>query len=190
MKKLLVFTAALALAFVSQAAQLDWALSSKTVTMKSGSNASGVTVYLLGFDSSSAADTYYASLADGSVTLATAMGAALDNTTTATGKSWGSVSKTGTNTAFVEGAYGYYSLLFTETVSGTDYFLLSAAVQGMGYDPSGTVETEGVPASFNASHFGSAETRTGWTAVSTPEPTSGLLLLIGGSLLALRRKQK
>ena len=28
------------------------------------------------------------------------------------------------------------------------------------------------------------------TSAGSPEPTSGLLLLIGGSLLALRRKQK
>ena len=29
-----------------------------------------------------------------------------------------------------------------------------------------------------------------WTTVSTPEPTSGLLLLVGAGMLALRRKQK
>lgn len=28
-----------------------------------------------------------------------------------------------------------------------------------------------------------------WTPVSVPEPTSGLLLLVGGALLALRRRR-
>lgn len=42
--------------------------------------------------------------------------------------------------------------------------------------------------SFSATAFNSG---TGWTeAAGTPEPTSGLLLLLGGAMLALRRKQK
>lgn len=189
MKKLMFMLAAVACAATMQAAQLDWDLSSKSVTMKSGVNAAGVPVYLLAFANSAAADTYYDSLKDGTVTLDAAKSGALDNATTGTGKSWGSVSKTTTSTSLTEGALGYYALLFTETVSGQDYFMLSAVSQGQAYNPSGTIETEGMKASFNAGKFGAAESRTGWTTAA-PEPTSGLLFLIGGAMLALRRKQK
>lgn len=188
MKKLIMFSVAFALAFVSQAAQLDWGLQSKSVTMKSGGNAAGVTAYLLAFADSVAADGYYSSLKEGTVKVSDATGAALDNATTATGKSWGAINKTTTSPSLTEGALGYYALLFTEKVDGKDYFMLSALSQGQAYDPSGSVETEGMKATFDAGSFGAAESRTGWTAAA-PEPTSGLLMLIGLGALALRRRR-
>ena len=195
MKKLVLFAAAFAAAAALQAAQLDWSLTSKAVTTQSGANGTGITAYLMGFESAAAADTYYASLKDGSVTLATATGAALDSAVTSTGKNWGSISKTTTSPSLVEGAVGYYALLFTEKVGEQDYFMLSGSASGQAYDPAGEIETEGQAVKFDAGAFGAAGSRSGWTAVSggggdVPEPTSGLLLLVGGAMLALRRKQK
>ena len=188
MKKLIVFAAAVAMACAMQAAQLDWSLTSKTVTMKSGSNAAGVTAYLLAFADSDAADAYYTSLKNGTVTLSAATGSAIDSTTTSTGKSWGSIAKTANSGSLTEGALGYYALLFTEKVGTQDYFLLSGLSQGQAYNPAGEIETEGMPAAFNASKFGAVDTRTGWTAAA-PEPTSGLLMLVGLGALALRRRR-
>ena len=195
MKNLVLFAAAFAATAALQAAQLDWSLAGKTVKTQSGANGTGITAYLMGFESAAAADTYYASLKDGSVTLATATGAAIDSATTSSGKVWGSVTKTATSPSLTEGAVGYYALLFTEKVGDQDYFMLSGAASGQAYDPAGTIETEGKAASFDGSMFGAAGSRSGWTAVSggggdVPEPTSGLLLLVGGAMLALRRKQK
>ena len=190
MKKLMFMLAAVACAATMQAAQLDWGLESKSVTMKSGGNAAGVPVYLLAFANSDAADTYYNNLKDGTVTLDTAKGGALDSATTGTGKSWGSVNQTATDASLTEGALGYYALLFTETVSGQDYFMLSGVTQGQAYNPTGSIETEGMKATFDGGKFGAAESRTGWTtAAAAPEPTSGLLMLLGMAGLALRRKR-
>lgn len=188
MKKLIVLVAAVAMACAMHAAQLNWSLTSKTVTMKSGSNAAGVTAYLLAFADSAAADAYYSSLKDGTVTLSAATGSALDSATTATGKSWGAISKTANSDSLTEGALGYYALLFTEKVGTEDYFLLSGVSQGQAYNPSGEIETEGMAAKFTSSSFGAVDTRTGWTAAA-PEPTSGLLMLIGFGALALRRRR-
>ena len=55
----------------------------------------------------------------------------------------------------------------------------------------GTIPTTATPATLAFGNMASAtQDSSKWGGGDAPEPTSGLLLLIGGAMLALRRKQK
>ena len=188
MKKLMFMLAAVACAATMQAAQLDWSIQAKAIKSPTDSSANleGQTSYLLVFASATAADNYYASLKDGTVSLATAVAAAVGSGTGGSGKKAGQISATATHTSLAEGATYYAAVL---TTSGTDKFLLSDVRTGIAYNPTGSVETEGSAVSFAATAFSTtAESRTGWTTAA-PEPTSGILMLVGLGALALRRRK-
>ena len=84
------------------------------------------------------------------------------------------------------------------TITGTQTDLTARGLDGT-YDYSAaslttTIEGSVTTAAMGATKFSSA-TPTTWAvsgieSAGTPEPTSGLLLLLGGAMLALRRKQK
>ena len=182
--------AAVACAVTMQAAQLDWSLAKNSITTPTSATTymTGQTSYLLVFASSAAADAYYASLKDGTVTLATAIASAVGSGVGSTSsKSKGAITgATATHASLAEGATYYAALL---TTSGTDKFIMSGAVSGIAYNPTGTIETEGSAVTFTASNFSTvAESRTGWTTAA-PEPTSGILMLVGLGALALRRRK-
>ena len=187
MKKLMFMLAAVACAVTMQAAQLDWGVAAKSITQPGSSSfLGGQTSYLLAFASSAAADDYYAALKDGTKTLADAISEAVGSATGTTGKSPGKIDATATSSSLAEGGNYYLAVL---TTSGSDKFILSGAVSGQAYNPTGTIETEGNKASFMASNFSTvAESRTGWTTAA-PEPTSGILMLVGLGALALRRRK-
>ena len=189
MKKLMFMLAAIACAVTLQAAQLDWSLDGKSLTKSDGTGyISGQTTYLLTFANSAAADTLYSQLKSGDKTtadaIAMAVGSAVGNTNTS--KNQGKIAAaTATHSSLTEGASYYGALL---VVDG-DKFILSATRTGMAYNPTGSVETEGSALSFAATAFSStADSRTGWTTAA-PEPTSGILMLIGLGALALRRRK-
>ncbi len=71
--------------------------------------------------------------------------------------------------------YTFYNVILAETSDGEKLYIMSKDV----------IEGPEIGASLIV---GVNYTGVAWTAV--PEPTSGLLLLVGGALLALRRKQK
>ena len=79
-----------------------------------------------------------------------------------------------------------------EKVGDVDYYYLSGAQTGTSYDGSAEYPT-GTAALWGSDDYSTAN----WHAVSTsggggesvPEPTSGLLMLIGAAGLALRRKR-
>ena len=89
------------------------------------------------------------------------------------------------------GVNGYYQLLLVSADDATKFAVLNlGSVSGITDTTSaGTLK---VNMDWNGSEYlgdsGYVGTVTGGGGI--PEPTSGLLLLIGGSLLALRRKQK
>ena len=73
----------------------------------------------------------------------------------------------------------------TETITESSNYIIA---QGSGATVNG-VNTKDSSTSQNASFmFGSQASQT-WYAVAVPEPTSGLLMLLGMAGLALRRKR-
>ena len=91
----------------------------------------------------------------------------------------------GSTAAMTGGSHTFYAVLFdSDTVAGASNYQVFGAFN---------VNVPGSGAG-NLDMDLTGLTSSGWTAVSgggdIPEPTSGLLLLIGGAMLALRRKQK
>lgn len=95
---------------------------------------------------------------------------------------------TGSGTAYATGTYSFYAVIFdgSDVASSTGYYMTttkSATVPGSG------AATVSFGNQSSATFGKQAWSSTGWSN-PTPEPTSGMLLLLGGALLALRRKQK
>jgi len=192
MKNIMTALAVVAFAAAAQAASVDWTLSSKNTFMKQdGTAAKGMTVYLL----NTAATDYAKLVADlgtGAATAAnvTSYGAYLGSATTgSTATGAGKVTtQTATQASIVAGANVYGQYLVFDTVGTDKYYYLSASATGKGYDGSAEYPT-GTPLGWSSTTYASDN----WTKVAgggdTPEPTSGLLLLLGVAGLALRRKQ-
>ena len=182
MKKLMIALAVAAMAVVGNAAAVNW--NSGTIALPSGSQAGkgAVTASLFIVDASTYAT--YAAYTD-----ATALSDAVY-------AAYGSATATATKSSTAKGAanisYGDYSagttvyavLLYTTTESEKDYWLgnygtatLQSAQDMSVGDLSLTLGGSG------------GTTSTAWSTAAVPEPTSGLLLLLGMAGLALKRKR-
>lgn len=187
MKKLMIAFAAVAVATFAQAATVDWALSSKnTIRTYSGGEGASITIYLLNTGATDYAKTI-AGIADGSVTsanIASQAGYLTSGTTGASGAKLGKAS----GSATVASPGVDYSIIFVyfETVDAKNYYYLSGTQTGTSYD--GSVE---YPSGSTATWTSSGYSQSNWHAVSSsvPEPTSGLLMLLGMAGLALRRRR-
>ena len=193
MKKLMFGLALVAVGLGVQAAQVDWLIDAKAIKAQDGSNLSGETAYLMMFESAAAASDYQSKLANGTITLATATAAAIDSATSTytTTKSAGKIDKqTATVSSKNAGDYAHFAIL---VVDG-DKFVLGEAQEGQFYTPGDANYGDASGVTFSSARFAQSGTN-GWNAngsgtTPVPEPTSGLLLLIGGAMVALRRKQK
>lgn len=190
MKKLLMMLSVAVAAVSLNAASVKW--SSGTIKLASGatgSSAGQVTATLWEFTSSTM---YEKVIAGGYDVLANQ--AELDSSASA--KLTGSSTKRGmldiTGTTDVAADKGVWAvILYTDTTAtGADKYTVNAAY-------SGEVGSTGVTVSDLANYQGGSIALTpqgsaisGWTSTATyaPEPTSGLLLLLGVAGLALKRK--
>jgi len=184
MKKLMIIVAIVCAAAVSQAASFDWktAKSGGAVKAFEGGSLVASTAYIFTADSASAIVTAFAAGEDWTA------GALDSNTISAAGKIAIKDNK------FTYGGAGVAATInaifaFSETVDSKDYLYIStvASANGPATGSQNISFTEGgVSTALNdvtAGYKGA-----GWyTAV--PEPTSGLLMLLGMAGLALRRRR-
>lgn len=185
MKKLIVAMVAIAAAVVANAAAVDWSVSysyQPGADTDEGPFASGwiMAVFDAGVTATSSADTITTLIKGGAASAVTTYAVS-----TATGDSDGGAAKYGVNLTGDAGdlASAYLVLFDAATVADAKNFYVSDMA-------SATIPLSGTSASL---YFGDAGDLLGsavasnWTAV--PEPTSGLLILLGMAGLALKRKR-
>ena len=193
MKKLMIAVAVAVLAVVANAATVNW--SSGTIFTASnaeGTTGSGtsyrantgtrlVTAYLYTLT----ADDYAAALTKSTTELYnTYKSATATKTQTSTAMGLANISQTGLPDGSTESPQTIYGLvLYVDTVSAKAYDKVDAFVKSY-------VGTATWQNTTGASLSNLAASQANWTAVGNiPEPTSGLLMLIGMAGLALRRKR-
>ena len=199
MKKLMIAFAAIAMAVCAQAATVSWAITN--VKNDNGLLTKGseyVFFYTSAAEAQSAATAFAALAGTGADAVQSAMNSAswsgTKKATAAGAFSVGSSTAMGGVTLSnsdlgLSGETRYYALAVifdTETITDESNYIVAT----------GTATTAGVvtkadAASQNAAFtIGSQASNTSWNAVAAvPEPTSGLLLLLGMAGLALKRKQ-
>ena len=190
MKKLMIMLGAVAAAIGVQAASIDWSVANNGWVLDSGSKAaSGYTVYLI----------------NGATALET-IAAAIDGTTgafdanqtwvygsAATDNNKGRVSELTTTTdKLTRGTKYDFSVLMIDTAAegGPKYMVSDTFAQKaykVGDDEAMAISFGADALGANALTYDSSTAANGWAAV--PEPTSGLLMLLGMAGLALRRRR-
>ena len=192
MKKLMIALAAVAVAAGVQAASLNWSSTSSSSFKgyNSGKLATSMPVYLI---DSAYISTIVEAINKGTLSTSTqgviAQGAFENTRGLITDHT---VSNAALN--YDKGATTYnFAQLIIDNVNGSPdtYYNISKALTTAAYDPTKTEEFAATDVAFTYSMFSDANSQTGgWTKASAvPEPTSGLLLLLGIAGLALKRKR-
>ena len=171
MKKL-VMMLALALAVVSaKAASVDW-------TVNGAAAQDGYTVYLL-----ATAPGDYANV---SALAAAAVGSA---TIVKSGRTYTSGPQQAIGDSVTKDATFYYAIVSGADATSFNYVEASGLAAKV-YDPAAQESSPGNFNSISAAQIAAGTKADFGGGGDVPEPTSGLLLLVGGAMLALRRKQK
>ena len=179
MKKIIMAIGIAFAAAVTQAAAINWQItagpSANRLMDYTGNAAFKGTAYLILADD---ATSFTAQLAkDGTIGSLTTYG----STSTFNGVT-GAMASALKSSDTLTAAETSFAVLLVQTVGETTYYKVSDAKSET---PSTDLESNPVSLKWAGnSNFGSA-----WQAYSVPEPTSGLLLLLGMAGLALRRKQ-
>lgn len=169
MKKLIIIVGAVLLTCASQAAQFTWGL---TASKSAASSYNGADVYMIlaaDYDSSK------------TMSLSDIKGASKSKGTLSVGSMSATTGNIVVNDSWVtEGTdYSWYAVV----VSDDKYFVSSAATT------STAVADTATPASKTFASKSEMATASNWKTMAVPEPTSGLLMLLGLAGLALKRKR-
>ena len=187
MKKLCVLLAVVGcLIGVASANAVDWTFTAKVTKTQAATavDMAGWTAYLVGVSDWDTSDT------------TASLGKAVTSADVAKlSGDWGTSTytvTTGTKSLTVSDAAGA-SMTYQMILSDGSKYLDAGTVTGTVYDPTdpssvGTAMTKTLQGSTGYPQASALKSMTGGGDV--PEPTSGLLLLVGGAMLALRRKQK
>ena len=189
MKKLM-FVIAVVSATMVQAASWNWSSSGTVASAPNGGSAlAGANIYLFfGYASSSAANT-----AKGDVLAALRGGSAISGyTQSATLNSSGAL-ETQDFTGDAGKLYGF-AVILADDADGNSYMLMTANKNATGADVgTAALGFDISPSTIKAADVTTTGTGAGWymtkAASGVPEPTSGLLLVLGGAMLALRRRR-
>ena len=194
MKKIIFALAAAVLAVGVQGAAIDWKMGTSIKAPNadgsigtSNAGAGTLSMYVWLVDQA----TYNAATADSILAgYSGQLGTATGSVTGKAGNVGGTVTTDGLAFSATENT-PYYALVLTQYTSGeTEMFIANKATT--------MINTAGTKASVLnlAKNWGGAggPAITGWVKAGgggdIPEPTSGLLLLVGGAMLALRRRQR
>ena len=192
MKKLIVFTACVMLAVVTQAAAVGWSLAGASAYANDAYQ-----FFVIGQNGAKDIATITALLDAGTDTSSYAFG---EGKIGSTGSA--NVGATASGKTLDAGTYTAFYVVFdsaSPTAGSANYAVVSGATtltKTIGATTATTAFASGNASSIlndssNWKSFGPATpTPPTPTPGGIPEPTSGLLLLVGGAMLALRRKQK
>ena len=175
MRKLMFMLAAVAMAAVAQAATVNWQFGKDT-------SLNGWTVYA--FDAANQTTVLAALAAYDATAQQTIDGLVLSSAEVKKGNAKSDGVDVGSATSLmllaVNGAFA----------DGVTYKYDTYDISGYTYEPPASAPGYGTLSSFTKSGTVAANGGGGGGGGDIPEPTSGLLLLVGGAMLALRRKQK
>ena len=193
MKKLVMAVAVVASAICAQAATVNWSVSGLQDSTGAALNGGYAYVFTTKGDNATTVAALTAALA--ATTDATTFQAALDGFTYMSGLSGAVAGGSQSVSDVLISASGlkpntsntklFALILDTATVTDASHWYVTETSAGA---KTGASDTALGTANFNITDTGS-HTAANWTAVAAPEPTSGLLMLLGMAGLALRRRR-
>ena len=180
MKKLIMFIAVATLAVAGYSAEIMWGTNNNWIKDKSGNNLAKDTQVMLIM--SSDISTVQSALASGS----SISSYVLDTAKTSNTKGLVATHEVSSSSFTAGNSYDLAALIMV----GDDYVIsgaLSFTAYTAGVDEASSKSFGTTQGSNPSSAWGP---KSGGSSGDIPEPTSGLLLLVGAGMLALRRKQK